>query len=411
MTTSENTRTCPVSPEVAQAAAAFHLFDPEMDPHALLGTFREQCPVARSEQLDGFWVVTRHADIQHVLKNPETFSSGHGNSIPPVFDPIGTWIPLHFDPPEHGKFRRDLNANFLPQKVASMEDDIRAQARKYLNAIVERGHGELVWEVCVPYPSMTFLVMLGAPVEDVETLLNWKNMNMIGMSGDPDAEEYVDEFIRPEYMAYFNALLDERVNSDNPPDDILTALTRANYGDRPFTRDEMLRVCTTLMIAGLDTVTAALTWTFHFLATNPGHRQQLIDDRSLIPSAVEELNRYFGIVSVARRATQDAVVGEQAIKQGDWVLCTLPSAGRDAAEFPDAETVDFHRSPNRHIGFGTGPHRCLGIHLARLEMRVLLEEMVKIMPHFELAPGCKPGFQNGIVISIDDLEIVVTDGS
>jgi cytochrome P450 len=345
--------------------------------------------------------------MERVLQDPGTFSSAQGNSVPPAFDPIGTWIPLHFDPPEHGQYRHDINPYFLPKKMAAREDELRGLIRKYLEPIVADGGGDLVEKLCVPYPSEAFLLMLGAPVEDAETLLYWKNMNMLGMSGDPEAEKFVNEQIRPEYLAYFDALLTARAESDDPPDDILTGLTRARFGDRPYTRGEMLRMCTSLMIAGLDTVTAALGWSLHFLATQPTYRQQLIDDPALIPGAVEELNRYFATVSVARRATRDTELGGNRIAKDDWVLCVLPSAGRDESAFPDADRVDFTRTPNRHLAFGFGPHRCLGIHLARIEMRVLLEEMIRLMPHFRIAPGADARFYNGIVLGVATLPVEV----
>ncbi|HTK66850.1 MAG TPA: cytochrome P450 [Pseudonocardia sp.] len=393
--------------DVAEAAARFHIFDQEMDTYPLLEKMRTQCPVSHSEAVGGHWVLTRHEDMERVLQDPKTFSSAQGNSVPPAFDPIGTWIPLHFDPPEHGRYRRDINSYFLPKKMMAREDELRGLARRYLEPIVAKGAADLVADLCVPYPSEAFLLMLGAPIEDAERLLYWKNMNMLGMSGDPDAEKFVNEQIRPQYMAYFDGLLEERIASPNPPDDILTGLTRARVGERPYSRGEMLRVCTTMMIAGLDTVTAALGWTLHFLATEPAHRQQLIDDPELIPSAVEELNRYFSTVSVARRATRDVQVGSAMIQKDDWVLCVLPSAGRDAATFPEADRVDFARSPNRHLAFGFGPHRCLGIHLARVEMRVLLEEMMRLMPHFRIPTGAVPRFYNGIVLGVATLPIEV----
>ncbi|HEY1971228.1 MAG TPA: cytochrome P450 [Pseudonocardia sp.] len=398
-----------VDPDTRAAAARFHIFDQEMDSHALLARMRTQCPVAHSEAVGGHWVLTRHADMEQVLQDPRTFSSAQGNSVPPAFDPIGTWIPLHFDPPEHGQYRHDINSYFLPKKMAAREEELRGLAGKYLAPIVAAGGGDLVEKLCVPYPSEAFLLMLGAPVEDAERLLYWKNMNMLGMSGDPEAEKFVNERIRPEYLAYFDALLAERAGSPNPPDDILTGLTRARVGQRPYTRGEMLRVCTTMMIAGLDTVTAALGWSLHFLATEPAHRQQLIDDPGLIPSAVEELNRYFSTVSVARRATRDVQLGGASIGKDDWVLCVLPSAGRDAGTFADADRVHFARTPNRHLAFGFGPHRCLGIHLARVEMRVLLEEMMRLMPHFRVPPDARPRFYNGIVLGVGALPVEITE--
>ena len=397
-----------VDPEIAEIAARFHVFDQEMDPFATLEKLRTGCPVAHSEMVGGHWVLTRHADMERVLQDPKTFSSAQGNSVPPAFDPIGTWIPLHFDPPEHGQYRHDINSYFLPKKMAAREEELRGLARKYLEPIVAVGGADLVEKLCVPYPSEAFLLMLGAPVEDAERLLYWKNMNMLGMSGDPEAEKFVNEQIRPEYMAYFDALLQQRATSDDPPDDILTGLTRAHVGDRPYTRGEMLRVCTTMMIAGLDTVTAALGWSLHFLATHPDHRRQLLDDPDLIPSAVEELNRYFSTVSVARRATRDVDLGGAAIRKDDWLLCVLPSAGRDDGEFPGAGVVDFARTPNRHLAFGFGPHRCLGIHLARIEMRVLLEEMMRLMPHFRITPGADARTYNGIVLGVASLPVEIT---
>lgn len=168
--------TVPVTPEVQACARRFHIFDQDIDVHEVTKGFRAQCPVARSDQVGGYWIASGYQAVAQVLRDPSTFSSARGNSVPPVWDPIGTWIPLHFDPPEHGMYRRSLNSYFLPKRMATREAQFREAAIGYLEPIVAKGGGELVSELTVPCPSMTFLAMLGRPPRTSTASGDWSRV-------------------------------------------------------------------------------------------------------------------------------------------------------------------------------------------------------------------------------------------
>lgn len=402
---------CPVSGSAADLVKTFHVFDagPTGDIYEAFRTLQQGCPVGRSELFDGYWVITRHADMVEILRDAQTFSSRFV-TVPPHEDPLGRSIPHQQDPPDHTAYRHDLQRIFSPTAANSIEAETRERARSIMQTIVKRGRSDFAAEFADPFPGITFLLMLGLPVNSLPSLTYWKYaMVQEGMGPDPDKRAFAAEVVRPTVDAFFQCALDQRRRlGDDAPDDVLTALTRAKFGDRTWTDDEVQRCIHLLMNAGLDTVAGVLGLSFHFLATHPEHRQSLIDDPSLIPGAVEEFLRYFSNVSTARVATRDTEVGGHQIKAGDLVLLPTPAAGRDAEAFDNADEVDFARQHNRHLGFGGGPHRCLGSHIARMELRIALQEMVEIMPHFEIdASAPAPVFRYGLIFGMESLPLVI----
>jgi cytochrome P450 len=392
---------------LAERVRNFSVQDPTLvgEIYDLLGEMRDKCPVAYSEANDGFWAVTRYDDIAHCLKDADTFSTALGIAVP-ASEGRPNWIPITVAPEEHVLYRRDLNVSFAPGRVSDKEEEAGARARDYLRPIVERGTGDLISEFCGPFPCTTFLMMMGAPLADADQLLEWKSILVKGIS-DTEAREVMVSTVLPALTGYFDRLLDERLDANEPPDDFLTDLLRAHVGDRPYSREEMLRVCGFLTIAGLDTVTGTLARSLLFLARSPEHRAQLVADPTLIPNAVEELLRFWGIVSTGRLVTRDVVLGGKQIKEGEWLQLLTPSAGRDESAFEHADVVDFHRKHNRHLAFGAGIHRCLGSHLARMELKVALEAVVALMPNFRLDPNYVPKERLGQAFGVDELRIIV----
>jgi len=303
-------------------------------------------------------------------------------------------------------YRKDLNIMFSPPKVKEKADAIAECARSYLEPIVRRGRGELVSELTTPFPCVTFLLMLGAPLDDLPMLIDAKN-TMLAAVLDPEARGRLTDEVFPALFAYFNAQLDLRERASDPDDDVLTALNRAMFGDRRFTRDEMIRVCAFLTLAGLDTVTSTLSKILRFLAENPGHRCELAADPTLIPAAVEEFLRYFSIVTISRAVDKDVVLGDVELHPGDRIELFTPSAGRDPEAYENADSVDFHRPRVMHLAFGSGIHRCLGSHLARLELQLGLEAIVEMMPDFHLDPQRPPREHLGEVLGVDELHVIV----
>ncbi|HVW32288.1 MAG TPA: cytochrome P450, partial [Acidimicrobiia bacterium] len=254
----------------------------------------------------------------------------------------------------------------------------------------------------------TVLRLLGFPLEDTEKLMQFKYEMLINLYSEDEAvRNRVQNEVRPQFNAYVKTQLDARRAMDTPPDDAMSNMLFGQLeGHEKMTDGEIARACMLLLTAGLDTVTQTLMLMFEYLATHPDVRHQLAD-KTVIPSAVEEFLRYFSIVTLARQCTEDTVLGGRQIKANQMVQVSPPSAGRDDKEFPDAATVDLRRNPNRHLAFGGGPHRCPGSHLARMELRVVLEEMVDLLPDFELAPGFVAPRRFGVIMGIDALELVV----
>jgi cytochrome P450 len=393
--------------DAADRAGRFRLYDPHIkDAYAELAAFRQHCPVAHSDQHGGHYIFTKFDDVEVGLTDFKHFSSVQ-TTVPPFEDPAGSQIPLQFDPPEHTLYRQSISSVFSPAYIRRHEPQTKTLAVSLLKHIVERDGGDLVKGFCTPLPVSTFLLILGAPVEDAEHLMAWKNQILHeGFSGDKERRNYVDTQVRPLIAEYFEGLLIERGQQADPPDDVLTTVARGRYGDRPLTLNEQVRMVMLLSTAGADTITNTLSMSLYYLATHPAALRQLRNQPELIPAAVEEFLRYASTVTTARLCVADTSVRGVRIKEGEAVLLSTPSAGRDEDMYPDAEEVRFDRGTRlKHLAFGAGPHRCIGAHMARMEIRVALEALVEIMPEFTLKPGFTPRWFWGVNFGIHELQI------
>jgi hypothetical protein len=396
-----------------ERVSRFQIFEtvtPPTDPWPVLAELRRERPVAWSDALGGYWIVSRYTDALAIFKDPETFSSENNNiprRPPRVF---GRGIPLNSDRPDLTFYRKVLEPLFAPRVLAGFEEEIRGAARGLLAPLVAAGGGDFVAAFAAPYPALFFLPLLGLHDDELGELLRLHfeilETTRLGPSADGSREARVDaasEALRERIVA----ILDARESMSDPPDDIVTGLLRARAGDRALTRDEMTRIIRLLFGAGLDTVKSTITLATWHLATNPADRRALAADPGLIPGAVEEFLRYFGIVQTGRLVTRDVEFGGVRMRAGDMVLLPLASANRDDERFSEPNSLDIRRSPNPHLGFGAGPHRCLGSHLARLELRIALEEIHDAMPDFELAPGADPRWFGGVIIGAENLPLTI----
>lgn len=403
----------PANADAAARAGRFRLYDPHIkDAYAELATFRQHCPVAHSDQHGGHYIFTKFDDVETAMTDFEHFSSVQ-TTVPPFEDPAGSQIPLQFDPPEHTLYRQSISSVFSPAYIRRSEPRTKALAISLLQSIVERGGGDLVKGFCTPLPVSTFLLILGAPVEDAGQLMAWKNQILHeGFSGDLKLRNHVDKQVRPLIAEYFEGLLVERGQAADPPDDVLTTVARGRYGDRPLTLNEQVRIVMLLQTAGADTITNTLSMSLYYLATHPAALRQLRDQPELIPAAVEEFLRYASTVTTARLCIAETSVRGVPIKAGESVLLSTPSAGRDEDMYPDAAEVRFDRGTRlKHLAFGAGPHRCIGAHMARMEIRVGLEALVEIMPEFTLRPGFEPPWFWGVNFGVHELQISVGSAS
>ncbi|HJR25055.1 MAG TPA: cytochrome P450 [Acidimicrobiales bacterium] len=376
------------------ASPADRLFSPQTadDPHATYRRMRQECPVARTEfaGMPGA-TISRYEDVWFALRHPELFTSASG-TVGVGEQPL---IPLELDPPLHTAYRRVLNPRFLPREIERLEPEIRATVRSLIDDFAPRGHCDLHEELATPLPSGIFLALMGLPRSDLPQFLRWRDDTMRPdvEPGDFEGAQRIRQQTAHAISDYFREAIAAR--RGDPDDTLLSLIVHATIDDEPVGEAELLGMSHLLLLGGLDTVTASLDCMVHFLATHPEHRQQLVDDPALIPAAVEELLRWLSPVMVIPRAAAcDVEVGGVELHAGDKVTLVLGAANADEDEFDDA--VDFRREPNKHVAFGGGHHLCLGAHLARVELRVALEELHARLPDFRLADGADVHFSPGI---------------
>ncbi len=366
------------------------VFAPETanDPREAYRRLRDECPVASSGALMGDgtgWAVSRYEDVMWALRHPEVFSSG------PEAVSIGQeqrLIPLQVDPPEHLKYRRLLDPEFSPRKMAELESDVRALVGPIVDRFADKGSCDFHEDFATPLPSTVFLRLMGMSQDDLTLLLQWRD-NTIRPDvepGDFEGAQRIRDETGHAITDYFKqAIATKRAQ---PDDALLSRLVHGKVEGRDVTDDELLGMCHLLLLAGLDTVTATLDCMIAYLAQHPDRRRQIVARPELIDAAVEELLRHeTPVMMVARSVVQDVEIGGCQMRKGDSLTPLLGAANLDEREFDDPHGVSFERTENRHVAFGAGPHRCLGSHLARLELRVALEEFHKRIPEYSLAEG------------------------
>jgi cytochrome P450 len=366
----------------------FDPYSPELapDPYPCYSEMRHEPGLVHSEELGGFFVACRHAEVHEGLRRTDIFSAGN-NNVPVTYDPAGPPIPTQVDPPDHDALRQPLARVFGPAHVALMEDFDRAAAARRLDELSTQPGFEFVYDFAVPYVYEAFLGHFGAPLTDLPTFLDWEERGFRYAATDIKAREYVTKVVRQEVRQHLLGYVDERLATGERRDDVVDAIAFGRVGDREFTREERGRVAEATFRAGLHTTVAALSNAMVFLATNLLYRDQLVKDPTLIPSAVEELLRYEPIAQPARTVIAEGEFAGQRLEPGNVVLMLIGSAGRDEAIYDDPEVVDFSRlEANRHLAFGSGIHRCLGSHIARLELRVAMEEIHRRIPTYRIDP-------------------------
>ncbi len=394
------------------ADADFNIFDLDAEtsrhPQQMYRMMRDAAPVLSVEGM-GHILTTREA-AQECFRRPELFSSA-ATEPTLAMGTVRPLIPLQIDPPDHVKYRKILDPLFAPRRMAELEAPVAALVHERIDAFIDRGECDFSTEFSVPLPSQVFLTLLGLPLSDLATFLKMKDGvirpdHIVGKSRDhPDTIAYQDE-IGASIYDYFNAVLDEREGERR--DDLLSRFLDAEVDGHRLTRDDILDICFLFLIAGLDTVSASLDCFFGYLCEHPEQRRQLVADPSLVPSAVEELLRWETPVGgIARVATDDAEILGCPISRGDMVSISLGSVDTDEAALADAYTVRFDREVNPHHAFGGGVHRCLGSHLARLELRVALREWHTRIPEYSVKPGVELTYTPAIR-SLDTFPMVFT---
>jgi cytochrome P450 len=373
-------------------------------------------PVVRDAH--GAFLITEASGATFALRHPELFSSKR------AFDSLGSpfpIVPVAADPPEHTRYRKLLHPSFSARSLARWSPIVRELATELIDDIADRGRCDLVTDFALPLPAQVFLTLFGLPLQERDRLIAWKDavFGAVGISGAEPASE-ANVALAAELYEYLVGHISQRREqggAEGPergrPDrteqdgsDILSQLI-ADSSDERMSDEEILGLSFLFVLAGLDTVTSALSTAFATLAAHPELRQQIVSDPDVIPAAVEELLRIDGpVVTVPRVATRDVEVAGHMIPADSYVAVAIGAANHDKAEFADPDTVDFARDA-RNLAFGGGPHGCLGAHLARMEMRVAIEEWHRKIPSYEIAPGAnvRAGWPAGL-IGLDHLPLV-----
>jgi cytochrome P450 len=365
------------------------LYDPvtQANPHPMLAKLRAQGPVV--ELMPGFVQAVGRAASDTALRNNSVFSSVTPTPIGGAHRPL---IPIQLDPPLHKAYRNVLDPIFAPRVVNPMIDPITDLINEHIDAVIGRGECIFDHEIAVPFPSQVFLTVAGLPLTDLEFLLKLKDgilrpgYNEGLAPDDVEGRNKINAETVEQIYTYFQAAIDDR--RATPRDDMMTLFTTTEVEGKKLSDSDILDTCFLFLIAGLDTVTDSLTLMFVHLAQHPEIRQQIVDDPDLIPTMVEELLRYETPVGAVYRLTsQDTDIQGVPIPAGTMVVVNLASANTDPAFLPDADVVRLDREANPHYAFGGGVHRCLGSHLARRELQIVLREWHRRIPDYEIKPG------------------------
>jgi cytochrome P450 len=354
------------------------------EPQPMYVQLAEQCPVAHNER--GVTIILTMDDTLFINKSRsvEQASKFLGSNRPA--------IPLGLDGPEHTKYRRLLDPVFTSKRVAPLADRVRNLANQMIDEFIDRHEIDVYKEWCEPLPSQIFLSIMGLPMEDLPGFLNFKELTLGNEQVERDSPEVAAakkaeavEWIQD----YFNRSLDEREARGDPGDDMLGWLLTAEAGGEKLSREDIHDILGLLIIAGLDTVAASLACFLSYFARHPEQRAKMLADPSRWPRAVEELMRFESPVTDGGRIALEDLELPSGVKipAGTLMVMSWSAADLDPRYFPDPLTVDLDRAPNPHIGFASGFHRCLGSHLARMEMVVAMETWHRRIPDYRIKPG------------------------
>jgi cytochrome P450 len=358
-------------------------------PHDTFARLRREAPVSWCEETEGpgFWSVVRYGDVQTVNREWESFSSAEGVSIPDWTDEAragSQMMMLHMDPTRHTRYRLLVNKGFTPRMINRLRESLVLRAKTIVDDVVERGECDFVVDIAAELPTQAIADIMGVPMEDRHRLRDWAN-HLTG-SEDPEFHSSDDHTAtaRAEMWTYANDLADEKRR--NPEDDIISVLVNAEIeweGEKHQLSEVEFDVFFMLLaVAGTETTRNVIGLGMEALFERPALWQQLVADPALLDTAVDEMIRWVTPVMYFRRtATRDRELGGQQISAGDKVAIWYSSANRDEDAFVDASTFDIRRSPNEHVTFGGGgPHYCLGANLARMEIRVMFDEIIRRIP-------------------------------
>ena len=412
--------TAPLSPAVPKPAhipdSVVYDFDAYRDPGLLTDPVkriaemvREAPPIFWTPRNGGQWVIRGYEALFNAYRDPVIFSSQSMNddqikalraSLPPGTPRIPQARPINLDPPEHTKYRAPLQKTFSPKSALALKDDIRNLANELIDKVAAQGRCDFVPAVAEQLPVQVFLKLFGLPLErQAEYRALCKEH--LGSSTMEPKSMMVKQFRLVNVMR--ETLLERR---EHPRDDIISMLWKAGVDGRPTTIEDMEDYAVLLFLAGLDTVVNGASLLMLHLAGDFALQEKLRANPKIIPEAVEEMLRRYTFTVPVRFVAKDVVYEGVAMKAGERVLMYDPAADLDPKQFKNPESYDLNREEKTHIAFGAGPHRCLGSHLARVELQIITEQMMSRLPQFRLDPEKTPTFHGGHVIGPESLPLV-----
>jgi cytochrome P450 len=374
----------------------YDIFDLDyvVDPYPIWDDLRSSCPIAHTERLGGSWLPTRYQDVTAIARDVEHFSSRNVGVVPPaegddVLLPVGV-PPISADPPVHTWTRRLLLPWFSPRRVEEYERTTRALCQRLVGGFADAGHADAAADYAQQIPVRVIGVMLGVPDHLSDTFTGWVR-DLLEFATDTPRRNKA----RAEMVNYFSGEMEARRNGSG--DDLISVLLRSEVDGDPVPDGHILGTVALTLIAGVDTTWSAIGSALWHLATHDDDRRRLVAEPELLPTAIEELLRAYSPVTMARIVASDTEFEGCPMREGDRVLLNFPGANRDPAMFPDADRVVIDRQENRHVAFGAGIHRCAGSNLARMELRVALQEWLARIPDYRLAPGAQVTWAGGQV--------------
>jgi cytochrome P450 len=397
--------------ELDELISHFSLHNPAVQQHrlAVYNRMRERCPVSHSDQFGGCYAAASYKGVYEAAHAPQRYSS-FPVTIPPFGNPV-PMIPIELDPPLHAKYRALVHGKFSPRAVAQMEGPIRAIVTELLDDISGRREVDLVEAIAIPLPlRVLFGLLLGVPREDWDGLFAQSH---ILLQPDPTLSQDGTMQARAaaglEMVTYFAGLL-ANLRENGFGEDIISDLVQAEVDGERMTDEEIFGFLLLLVNAGYDTTASAVGRMFNLFAARPQVREAIrerIDDPIALDLAVDELIRFISpVAGLARTVTEDCELEGTALAKGDRIHLLWPAANRDPAEFPDPDEFVVDRKPNRHVGFGTGIHRCLGLNIARMEVKILLQEFLRRMPVYHVSEAQPPVWHTGETWGVKSLPVV-----
>ena len=362
------------------------------NPHDAFTWMRANAPVYWDGRV---WGIAKHADLKAISKDPATFSNAQG--IRP--DAMAIPMMIDMDDPEHLARRKLVNKGFTPRRVREREGEIRAVCDEIIDRVSEKGECDFVWDIAAPLPLIMIGNDLGVAPEDRDQLLEWSDAMLTALTGDPEAIGPAAEAFGG-YTEYATRVIADR--KENPSDDLMSVLCHAEVDGDKLDHDSLVHESLLILIGGDETTRHVISGGAYQLLKDRSNWDALAesDDPGLLSTAVEEMLRWVTpIKNMNRTATRDVEVGGQTIHEGDKVLLLYPSANRDEDVFPDPFRFDIRRDPNDHVAFGFGTHFCLGNSLARLELRVMFEQLLARLPDLELVSPTEPAYRAANFVS------------